>query len=359
MTPFIVPSNLDLVVNAQASEVKYDNLLIQNVTGALYIGDETIKLDNVKGNALDGTLAVSGSYSTRANKKHPAIALKYDVQNLDVQKTFMTFNTVQKLMPIGKFLGGKLTSSLNLTGNLGQNMMPDLTTLTGNGNLFLIEGLLQKFKPLELLADKINVSQLKNISLKEIREEFAFNAGKVFVKPFKVKVEDIEMEIGGMHGFDQSIDYTIQIKLPRSLIGTQGNNIINNLVSQAAGRGVPVKLDDVVNLDVKMLGTITNPDIRFDLKQTATSVADEIKNQAKDFVKARIDSTTKTVNDTLQSLKSVAMREATDRLKQQLFGTRDSIAADTSKNTPSNPVGQLKQSGRGLIENINPFKKKK
>ncbi|MBA4167178.1 MAG: AsmA-like C-terminal region-containing protein, partial [Chitinophagaceae bacterium] len=359
-TPFIVPANLDLVLNAQAGEVKYDNLLIQNVTGAMHIGDETIKLDNVKGNALDGTLAVSGSYSTRVNKKHPAIALKYDVQELDVQKTFNAFNTVQKLMPIGKYLGGKITSSLTLTGNLGQNMHPDLTTLTGNGNLFLIEGLLQKFKPLEQLADKINVSQLKNISLKEIREEFEFNAGKVFVKPFKVKVQDIEMEIGGMHGFDQSLDYTIQIKLPRSLIGTQGNALVNNLLSQAAARGVPVKLNDVVNLNVKMLGTITNPDIRLDLKQTAASVADEIKGQARDFVKARIDSTKRTVSDTLQSLKTVAVKEATDRLKQELFGKKDSAQlADTSKNKSSNPADRLRESGRGLIENINPFKKKK
>ncbi len=358
--PFIVPANLDLVLNARAGEVKYDNLIIQNVEGALHIGDETIKLDNVKGNALDGTLAISGSYSTRENKKHPAIALKYDVQNLDIQKTFNAFNTVQKLMPIGKFLGGRITSSLTLTGNLGQNMMPDLTTLTGNGNLLLIEGLLQKFKPLEMLSDKINVSQLKDISLREIREEFQFNAGKVFVKPFTVKVKDIEMEIGGMHGLDQSLDYTIHLKVPRALIGTSGNNLLNSLASQASAKGIPVKLGDVVNFDVKMLGTLTNPQIKLDLKQSATSLADEIKDQAKEFVQAKIDSTKRAVSDTLQSLKAAAIREATDQLKQQLFNKKDSAPeTDTAKNQPSNPADRLKESGKGLIDNINPFKKKK
>jgi hypothetical protein len=360
LVPFIVPANLDLLLNAQAGEVKYDNLLIQNVTGALHIGNETVKLDNIKGNALDGTLAVSGSYSTRENKKHPAIALKYDVKNLDVQKTFNAFNTVQKLMPIGKFLAGKLSSTLNLTGNLGQNMLPDLATLTGNGNLFLIEGLLQKFKPLEQLADKLNLTQLKNISLKDIREEFEFNAGKVFVKPFKLKVQDIEMEIGGTHGFDQSLDYTIQAKVPRSLLGTKGNDAVNGLVSQATARGIPVKLNDVVNLNIKMLGTITQPDIKLDLKQTAGSVADEIKDQAREFVQAKIDSTKRIVNDTLQSLKAVVISEAANKLRQQLFEKKDSVAVgDTSKNKPSDPTDRLKESGRGLIENINPFKKKK
>ena len=355
--PFIVPSNLDILLNAQVGAVKYDNVLLENVTGALHIANETVKLDNVKGNALDGTINISGSYSTAVNKKKPAIALQYDVANLDVQKTFNAFNTVQKLMPIGKYLGGKISSKLNMTGSLGSNMMPDLTTLTGDGNLFLIQGLLAKFKPLEQLADKLNVSQLKDVSLREIREQFEFNAGKVFVKPFKLKVSDIEMEIGGMHGFDQSLDYTINLKIPRALMGTKGNDILNGLVSQAASRGVPVKLSDVVNLHVKMLGTITKPDIQFDLKQTANSVADEIKDQAKEFVKAKIDSTKKTVSDTLQSLKKVALKEASEQLKAQLF-KRDSIQ-DTSKNKPSNPADRLKESGKGLIENLNPFKKKK
>ncbi len=188
-------------------------------------------------------------------------------------------------MPIGKFLAGKLNSKLNLTGNLGENMFPDLTTLTGDGNLFLIQGLLQKFKPLEKLADKLNVNELRNVSLREIREQFEFNAGKVFVKPFKANIKDIEMEIGGMHGFDQSLDYTIQIKLPRSMMGNKANEVVNNLVTQAASRGVPVKVSEIVNLNVKMLGTISNPDIRLDLKETAGSVADEIKDQVKEFAK--------------------------------------------------------------------------
>jgi hypothetical protein len=66
------------------------------------------------------------------------------------------------------------------------------------------------------------------------------------------------------------------------------------------------------------------------------------------------------VSDTLQSLKKEAFKQATDQLKSQLFGKKDSAAlTDTSKNKPSNPADRLKESGRGLIENINPFKKKK
>lgn len=358
--PFIVPANLDMLVNAMAGEVKYDNLLIRDLTGSLQLKNETVKLDNIKGNALDGRIAISGSYSTRINKKKPAIALQYDVEELDIQKTFLAFNTVQKLMPIAKFLGGKMSSRLSMTGNLGEDMMPDLTTLTGNGTLLLIEGVLQKFKPLEQLGDRLNINELRDLTLREIREKFEFNQGKIFVNPFKIKVKDIEMEIGGMHGIDQSLDYTINLKMPRSLIGTKGNQVVNDLISKANARGVPVKLGETVNLNVKMLGTITAPDIRFDLKETAGSMTDQLKDQAKEFVKSRIDSTTKAVNDTLQSLKKEAVKEASETLKQQLFGKKDSTTvSDTSKNKPQKPEDRLKDAGKGLIQNANPFKKKK
>ncbi len=58
-----------MLLNAQAGQVKYDNLLMQNVSGSLHIANETVKLSNVKGNALDGTIAINGSYSTLTNKK--------------------------------------------------------------------------------------------------------------------------------------------------------------------------------------------------------------------------------------------------------------------------------------------------
>lgn len=356
--PFLVPANLDLLLNAQAGQVKYDNLLLENVSGSLHLANETVKLTNVKGNALEGTIAINGSYSTAVNKKKPAITLEYDVQGLDVQKTFNTFNTVQKLMPIGKFLAGKLSSKLTMTGNLGENMFPDLTTLTGNGNILLIQGLLQKFKPLEKLADRLNVNELKDISLKEIREQFEFNAGKVFVKPFNVKVKDIDMEIGGTHGFDQSMDYTVQLKVPRALMGSKANDVVNDLVTKASAKGIPVKVGETININAKMLGTITNPDIKLDLKETAGSVTDQIKDQAKEFAQAAIDSSKKAAKDTLQSLKKEVIKQASEQLKNQLFGRKDTAATDSSQK-PANPADRLKESGKGLIENINPFKKKK
>lgn len=357
--PFAVPANIAFVLNSSVDEVKYDKLDIANLTGSLQIADETVKLNNIRGNALDGTMQISGSYSTKESKKQPAINLSYDVQGLDVQKTFYAFNTVQKLMPVGKFIAGKLTSQLSFTGRLGEDMMPDLNSLTGKGNLLLIEGFLKKFAPLDKLASTLSIQALESISLRDVKNYIEFTNGKVLVKPFTLKIKDIGMEIGGMHGFDQSIDYVINLKVPRALMGEKGNQFVNNLVTQVNNKGVPVKLADVVDLNVKMGGTITNPQLKTDLKQSATNLADDLKKQAADFAQQKIDSTRNAVKtavkDTLSSAKKQVTNALKDELAKQLNGKKET---DSAAGT-NHPTKQLQETGKGLIKNLNPFKKKK
>jgi len=355
-----VPSNIQFLVNAGVDKVHYDKVDLENVTGSLQIADETVKLNNVKANALDGTMGINGSYATKKDKKNPDISLTYDVKSLDVQKTFLAFNTVQKLTPVGEYLSGKLSSQLSFVGKLGQDMMPVLNSLTGQGNLLLIEGFLNKFTPIEKLAQTLNVKQLEAISLKDVKNYIQFTNGKVLVKPFKIKVKDIDMEIGGVHGFDQSMDYTLNMKVPRALMGEKGNQLVNNLVSQVNNKGVPMKVGDVVDLNVKMGGFIKNPVLKTDLKQSANSLASDFKAQATDFAKHKIDSTktavTSAAKDSLNSAKKQVLASAQDELKKQLLGKKDTT---TQANNTQDTKKKLEESGKGLIENFNPFKKKK
>jgi hypothetical protein len=352
--PFIVPQNLNLTLNAIVDKVHYDKLDMAIVSGSLLVADETVKMNNVKAKALNGDLGVSGYYSTKLNTKKPDIALTYNVANVDIQKTFYAFNTIQKLMPIGQFIAGKLTSQLTMTGKLGENMMPDLNSLTGNGNFLMLEGLLSKFAPLEKIAQTLSVQQLQSISLKDVKTFFEFTNGKVFVKPFAAKVKDIDMEIGGTHSFTQDMDYTVNMKIPRALIGAAGNNLINNITAQATAKGLPVKVSDIINVQVKVGGSIKNPSIKTDLKQSANSLAQDLKQQATAFVQNKIDSTkaavTSAIKDTVKAVKQQVINDLKNEAIKQIFKT-----GDTTNNDPKKKV---EEAGKNLLKDLNPFKKK-
>jgi hypothetical protein len=345
-----------VVLNTKVDQLDYDKIDIKNLTGSLLINDGTIKLNKIHGDALDGSITMNGSYSTKENKKKPAISMNYNVDKVDIQKTFYAFNTVQKLMPIGKFLAGKLTSSLSANGKLGEGMNIDMSTLSGAGNLLLIEGFLSKFAPLDKIASTLNVSQLKQISLKDVKTYFEFSNGKMLVKPFIVKIKDIEMEIGGLQGFDQSLDYTINLKLPRALMGTQGNQLVNNLISAVNSKGIPVNVGETVNLKLDLGGTIKSPSIKVDLKQSGESLAAQMKTQVQEFAQAKIDSAKTAAKDTLNAIKKQLGDAAKDELQKRLFGTKDTTTVTDNTTAPKNAAEKTKESVKGLLNN---FLKKK
>ena len=352
--PFAVPANLNILVTTNVDKLRYDKVEITGLSGSLKINDETVTVANVKGNALDGAVMMNGTYSTKVSKTKPGIVLVYNVDKVDVQKTFAAFNTIQVLVPIGKFIAGKLTSQLTLKGKLGENMMPDLTSLTGNGNLLLIEGFLSKFAPLEKIAGTLNIKALEQIAVKDVKTYIEFSNGQVLVKPFTVKVNGIEMEIGGLQGFDQSLDYVINMKVPRAMMGDKGNQLVNNLVSQVNSKGVPIKVGDIINLNLKVGGFFKSPTVQTDLKQGAENLAEQLKQQVSDFAKAKIDSTkqaiTSAVIDTIASIKKQAIASAKNELLKQLSGNKNT-GADSNK-----PAVKPQDAVKGLINNL--FKKK-
>ncbi len=350
-TAFLVPANLDLSLHAQAGEIKYDNLVLTSVSGGLAIKDETVYLQNLTGKGLDGTLKIDGYYSTKNDKKNPDISLSYDVQNLDITKTFTTFNTVQKMMPAAKYMSGKMTTKLNLKGKIGPDMMPVLNSLTGDGNLLVLEGLLSNFAPTNMLADKLNLSQFRNISLKDLKIFFSFENGRVTVKPYNFKIGDIAAEIAGSHGFDQSINYGANFTVPRSMLGTQGNAMLNDLVNKATAKGIPVNLGDKINFAATIGGTLTSPKIETNLKNVAGDAVNNVKQQIVQEAQKKIDSVKNIVKDTAKAIKTQLVNDAKQQLQNQILQNKKD-STQKSQNTLNDAKKKAEEKAKGALKNI-------
>ncbi len=348
-TPFIVPSNLGITLNAQVGQISYDNLVLNGVKGIVGLKDETAFLQGVTGNGLEGKMQIDGYYSTKTDKKNPDIQLAYKLVGLDIQQTFNTFITAQKLMPVGKYLSGKITTDLTLKGKLGGDMRPQINTLSGAGSLLLIEGILSKFAPIDQLASRLNIAQLQNLSLRDIKTWFKLDNGRVLIDPFKFNFKEIGMEVDGSHGIDQTIDYALNLAVPRALVGAGGNQLINNLSAQAAAKGLPIKVAEVVNFAVKLGGTVTKPTVSVNLKEVAGNAVKDLKKQIEAAAKARIDSANSAVKDTVKAIKQTAINAGKDALKNILAGNKDSTGNNLQK-TGNDIKGKVEGGLRDLFK---------
>jgi hypothetical protein len=338
--PFVVPDNIDFTINAEAGKLHFDNLDLQNLSCKLQISDETVHLLNVKANGLDGDITMDGTYSTLESRENPEIALTYDVKGLDIQKTFFAFNTVRRIMPVAKFMAGNINAHMSLNGKLHDDMTTDLQTLYGEGNVQLLAGSLKDFGPLDKLSQSLDIVELKDIPLKDIKADFSFKKGKVDVSPFNVHAKDIDMEIGGTHGFDQSLDYHINLKVPRSDLGNKGSMFVKNVVTQAADKGIPVTLRDAVSMNVKMGGTINSPDVKADMDAVVDNAETDLKKEVNDFVNAKLDNARQQLHNPSSAKKQLIVQTAykskTNLKKKKISSSAHKSAAHTKSKKKHN-----------------------
>jgi uncharacterized protein involved in outer membrane biogenesis len=351
---FLVPANLDISLNAEVGAMKYDNINLTNVKSTLIIRNEIVNLQNVSGNALDGTIRIAGYYSTKTDKKNPDIQFDYTLNGVNVQKTYAAFPTAQKMMPAGKYIStGKVNTNLSMTGKLGGDMAPVMNTLSGKGDLMLLSCVLSNFPVTDQLADKLHLTQFKTIKLQDSKLYFTFKNGRVIFDPYKMKFGDIDAEIAGSHGFDQTLSYGVNLVVPTAMMGSAGNAMVSNLVSQATSRGIPIKVGDKVNLAVKVTGTTTSPKIETNLKNVVGDAVTSVKEEIKKEVVRRVDSvktavTTK-VKDTIKAVKTQVVSQAKEELKKQLLGVNGDTSTTKKPDVLKDAGDNAKKKLKGLF----------
>ena len=320
MTVVEVPSNLDVVLNASIAKLVYDKFDITNVSGAVKIKDSQMIMDKLKldMNDLEGSVMMTGIYSTQ-NKKKPTADLDLVITNFDIAKTFKTFNTVQKLAPIGKYAKGKFGTTLKFVTVLDSKMEPDLKTLTGNGKLVTKSVVIEGFEPINKLADALKQEKYKKLTLQDVNVSFKFKDGRVEVEETPVKIGSATAKIKGSTGFDQTIDYIWNMEIPRSEFGSEANAAAGSLLDQVNKQaGTTVKLSDKVKMNVLFGGTVTKPTIKTSLlgSKEKGEVKEQVKEQVKQIVTQQVD-----------DAKEKARAEA-DKIMKDAQAQADKIKAD-------------------------------
>jgi hypothetical protein len=139
------------------------------------------------------------------------------------------------------------------------------------------------------------------------------------------------------------------MKVPRKYLGTEGNTLLDNLALKASTKGIPVKLGETVSLSIKMEGSFTNPTIKTELKEVAGDAMKEMKQQAVDFAKAKVDTVKQTVKDTLRSVKNQVVTDLKGELKEKVFGAKDSADANNIDTTKKRTEQTIKNTLKNLL----------
>lgn len=272
-----IPAFLNCTLNAKATTVLYDNLKLKDVSGRLLIKDEKATLENFKTNIFGGSIGLNGAVSTK--EKVPTFDMNLGFNQVDIAQTFTQLDMMKKIAPIAGIINGKLNSTIKLNGNLdAKELTPDLKSISGDllGQLLSTTVNSKNSTLLTALSSNIKFIDLNKVNLNDIKAALTFDNGKVNVKPFDIKYQDIKVTVGGTHGFDQTMNYTLKFDVPAKYLGTEANNLIAKMSPADAA-----KLDNIP-INASLTGNFSNPKISTDMKTAVSNLTAQLVNQQKE-----------------------------------------------------------------------------
>jgi hypothetical protein len=114
------------------------------------------------------------------------------------------------------------------------------------------------------------------LNLNDIKVALSFQDGKVNVKPFDIKYQEIKATIGGTHGFDQNMNYNIKFDVPAKYLGAEANALLSKLATADAA-----KLQNVP-INAQLSGSFSNPKVSTDIKGAVANLTNQVIKQQKD-----------------------------------------------------------------------------
>ena len=316
-----IPDFLDCTIQADAKTVVYDNLNLTNVKGALLIKDQQATLKDMTSSLFNGGLALSGNVSTK--DKTPTFDMNLDAKEFDISESFKSLPLLQNIAPIAKILQGQLNTVINLSGNLDQEFLPNLNSVTGKafGELLNSSVTSSKTELLSKLEGRLNFIDFSKLNLKDLKTNVEFGDGKVKVKPFSFNYNDIEITVSGAHGFDKTLGYNAVFNVPAKYLGSEVNQLIGKLDS-----------NDAKNLTVPVTasigGSYTSPTVKTDLSSS-------VSNLTKQLVAAQ-----------KQKLLNKGKNKVSNLLQNALGGTQ---TKDSTKTNSKQPQAVAKDVINGII----------
>jgi hypothetical protein len=338
LTVIELPKNINFNMSVAANEVLYDNLNLKEVKGKMRLKDGVLNFSDASMNTLGGSIGLSGSYDPR-ELTAPRFDFNLNLADLSVAEAFRSFNTVKAFAPIAQHLTGKFNSTLAFSGNLGQDMMPILSSLDGKGLLKVAQAALKDSKILEGITSLTALKDANTLQLKNISIPISINNGVMDVKPFDVKLWDYQANVQGSAGFDGSINYLINMQVPAGKFGSQANALIASISGTSASENTQIPLA------FNLTGTYNAPKI-------SLAGGNSIETLLANALKSRVSGET----EKIQAEATKQFAAAQDSIKQELqvkaTALQDSVKKELVKQTDASKdkaVNEAKKLLKGFL----------
>lgn len=317
LTVFKVPGRIDFKMQADMKEIRYDRMRIANAGGTVLVRDRAVYLNDFAMDLFDGRLQASGEYNTQDTTR-PTVNFDMALADIQMENALKSFNVMDTLAPLLKKAKGDISLDLQYMSELKENMMPKMPTINGFGELRSRSLELAGSRSAGKILEALKISQSSSQTFENLKVNFLIQQGELIVKPFNVKVAGMDMTVRGSQRYDKTMDYDIDMEIPRSKFGGAANQVIDDLVSRAASKGLDINPGQTVKVGANLTGTFDEPKVGLDFAggESSAGVKEQVREKIDQTISEKKQEAEKKVREEASKKASEIIREAEERAER-------------------------------------------
>lgn len=271
---FSLPGDMLLDIDFNIDTLQFKSFRGEKISGILSYRPGILDFKSLYLQSLDGFISGRGIIVQNVDKSVIAKG-DFTLEEIDINKTFSTFNNFGQTFMKAENLAGTLSGSVSLLLPMDSLLKPRINSLTAVGNYIVTKGALINFDPVKSLSSYIELSELENISFDKLENDFFIRNDILYIPQMQVKSSAVDLSVNGKHGFDNEYEYHVKMLLSEILSKKVRNNKSNNSefgIVEDDGLGRTSLLLKIVNngKDVK---------VSYDMKAAGSEIKNDIKTE--------------------------------------------------------------------------------
>ena len=336
LTVIPIPRNIDFVLRSSVKTVKMMEYVMTNAAGDVVLRDGVANMSGLRFNLLGGTFVMNGSY-TANDIQHPKYDFDMKIDALSIQQAAASFSVVKTYAPIAGLVNGNFGTDFKISGELKQDMMPNLATVSGAGLIKIAQAALRQSKLVSGVTAITKLDDTDEVTLKDVIMSATIQNGKLSVKPFDVKFGKYTTNVAGSTNLDGTIDYVLKMNVPAGTLGAQYQGLLAGLTGNTNANP-----NQDIPISIAIGGTYNNPQSKLLLTEQKQQV-----QQAKEAVKEEVK---ETVTQVVEEKKDQLVKDLTEGQKPRDV-INNLLKPDTTRkdSTKQKPVEQLQNKLNNLL----------
>jgi len=284
--PLNFPDNINFNLKSHIGKLSYGKFTASNLKGIVTYQNKKLIAKNISFKANKGSYIVS-SEMEQTNMNSFFWTLDGTANNIDINNFFSEFDDFGQQFLTHENIKGKTTVQLGLATVIDGNMNIDMNRLYAEANFSIKKGELidqaalldiatyfESNKIVKTVIDtKLLKKKIKHIKFANLDNKVIIDKGKIHMPQMTLSTNVMDLNISGIHGFDDNVDYHLNFRLNDVLVKKKNQDEFG-----------PIKDDGLgVKLFLHMFGNLSDLKFKIDKEEKKIARKEAIQEEKKEL----------------------------------------------------------------------------